>query len=114
MAHSHLITKPISPSQIAHVALKSKDLRIDILRNGWNAWRRSKIRVRGLEIIDLDLMHLFDRMPRLNGLWIVMVRGIYKQTDSDVYTIEYFEAVADALLSAKSEIYIEDWWLVRW
>ncbi|SAL97159.1 hypothetical protein [Absidia glauca] len=24
---------------------------------------------------------------------------------------EYFEAVADALLSAKSEIYIEDWWL---
>jgi hypothetical protein len=26
--------------------------------------------------------------------------------------LEYFEAVADALLSAKSEIYIEDWWLV--
>lgn len=28
------------------------------------------------------------------------------------YHLEYFEAVADAILSAKSEIYIEDWWLV--
>lgn len=26
--------------------------------------------------------------------------------------VDYFEAVAQAILSAKSEIYIEDWWLV--
>ena len=25
---------------------------------------------------------------------------------------DYFEAVAEAILSAKSDIFIEDWWLV--
>jgi hypothetical protein len=27
--------------------------------------------------------------------------------------VDYYEAVAQAILSAKSDIYIEDWWLVR-
>lgn len=27
--------------------------------------------------------------------------------------LEYFEAAAEAILSAKSDIFIEDWWLVR-
>lgn len=26
--------------------------------------------------------------------------------------LDYYEAVAQAILSAKSEIFIEDWWLV--
>lgn len=29
-----------------------------------------------------------------------------------IHIKDYFEAVAQAILSAKSEIYIEDWWLV--
>lgn len=28
------------------------------------------------------------------------------------FSVDYYEAVAQAILSAKSEIYIEDWWLV--
>lgn len=34
-----------------------------------------------------------------------------KIIDMFIY-LDYYEAVAQAILSAKSEIYIEDWWLV--
>lgn len=44
--------------------------------------------------------------------WYVLITFSFQGHSLD-YSIEYFEAVADAILSAKSEIYIEDWWLVR-
>lgn len=34
--------------------------------------------------------------------------GLWALTES---WLDYFDAVAEAILAAKSEIYIEDWWL---
>lgn len=53
--------------------------------------------------------------------WFVDGHGMYDTSDhnkvlcalADQCLLDYYDAIAEAILAAKSEIYIADWWLVR-
>jgi hypothetical protein len=66
----------------------------------------------------LALLHLSATTPKSNGLWMLKVSlPIHKHMHHPInvimgsYGIDHYNAVAEAILSARTEIYICDWWL---
>lgn len=114
---------PFPPYHMTHLMLSNSMRKIDIKLPSaryTEEWRDSLSKVKK-DSTWLENHRYGSFAPvreRAKCKWFVDGHGKRKKDLSDLGTADfafpdYFEAVGEAILSAKSTIFIEDWWLVR-